>query len=82
MGSDEAETVVEAVGVGASLVGGHLDQGAAAAPSLINGSFQHRTPEALAPVVLVNSNCFDLSAHCTAASQPGMNDSRIVPTTS
>ena len=41
VGCDEAETSVEAVCVGAGLVGGELDQDATAAPRLIDGPPEH-----------------------------------------
>jgi hypothetical protein len=71
VGGDEAEALVEAVGVGAGLVAGQLDQRAAPAASLGDGPADDGAAEALVAEPGRDPDRLDLGPQRAPAGQPG-----------
>jgi len=61
MGGDEAEAAIEAVGVGAILVGGQLHESAASALCFSERPLEHCGSKSLAAVAAMYPYRFDLS---------------------
>src|SRR5215211_1648170 len=71
MGRPKAERFVEPVRVATPLVGGQLDEAAAAVAALLDRPFEHRPAEAAAALAGSDPHAFDLTAAHAAVGQPG-----------
>ena len=71
MGGDEAEAAIEAVDIGASLVGGQLHESAASTLCLSERPLEHCGSKSLAAVATMYPYRLDLSPQGAAASQTG-----------